>query len=240
MAGDTIQNERDWRGFWDTIGERASRDDFLRQVGRTVGGEPLSEEQTPLLVAAILRALEPAASDVLLDLCCGNGLVTIELAPLFGSVVGADYSLELIETARERFAAPNITYLHRPAAEVGPGDFAAGRPTKVCMNAALQHFGKADFETLLAALNRLRDGRMDLYFTDVPDAAQLFAFYNTPERRAEYERRRAEGTEAIGTWWDRTDVVQALGQTGFDAVVVELDPDRYASHYRFDLLARSR
>ena len=240
MARDTIQNERDWRAYWDTIGERASRDDYLRQVGRTVGGEPLSEEQTPLLVAAILRALEPAASDVLLDLCCGNGLVTIELAPLFGWVVGADYSLELIETARERFAAPNITYLHRPAAEVGPGDFPAGRPTKVCMNSALQLFNKPDFEALLAALNQLREGPMDLFFTDVPDADRLFAFYNTPERRAEYERRRAEGTEAIGTWWEQTDVMQVLDRAGYDAVVVELAPDRYASHYRFDLLARSR
>ena len=240
MAGDTIQNDRDWRAFWDTIGERASRDDYLRQVGRTVGGEPLTADQTPLLVEAIGRALQPAASDVLLDLCCGNGLVTIELAPMFKWVVAADYSLELIETARDRFAAPNITYLHRSAAQVDPGDFTVGRPAKVCMNSALQLFNKPDLEALLAALDKLRDGPMDLFFTDVPDADRLFAFYNTPERRAEYERRRAEGTEAIGTWWGQADVMQVLDRAGYDAVVVELAPDRYASHYRFDLLAHAR
>ena len=239
MAGETIEDHRDWRGFWESIGERTSRDDHFGQVGRTVGGKPVSSEQTPLLVEAIRQALELEPSDVLLDLCCGNGLITVALAPLCRWIVAADFSLELIDTARERFSAANIVYLHRAVEELEAGDFTHGAPTKVCMNGALQHFTEAGLNEVLTTIGRLRNDRLVLSFTDVPDADRLSAFYDSPERRAAYERRRAEGSDAMGTWWSREHLAAIMEAAGYEVSFPPHDPRRFTSHYRFDLCARA-
>jgi hypothetical protein len=78
-----------------------------------------------------------------------------------------------------------------------------------------------------------------LFFTDIPDAGRLRAFYDTPERWAEFERRRAEGTEALGMWWDREHLTRIFEAHGY-AVALSMDPQRFTAHYRFDLLATPR
>ena len=56
----------------------------------------------------------------------------------------------------------------------------------------------------------------------------------------EFERRRATGTEAIGTWWERDHVVGLIEAAGYAAEIIDPDLDRFTAHYRFDLLARLR
>ena len=75
----------------------------------------MPQEQIELLVRVVAQRLDLNGDDVLLDLCCGNGHVTARLSALCRAVVGADYSLELIQVARESQAKPNVAYLHRSA-----------------------------------------------------------------------------------------------------------------------------
>src|SRR5262245_10350175 len=51
-------------------------DDYWGQVKRTVGGQPVSQEQIDLIVAAVKRGLQLGPEDTLLDICCGNGALT--------------------------------------------------------------------------------------------------------------------------------------------------------------------
>jgi len=234
---DTIETNRDWLSHWANVGERIGRDELFRQVERTIGGKPEPEDQIDLVVAAITQRLSLNGEDILLDLCCGNGLITGRLAPACRGVVGADYSLELIEVARGRSAQANTIYLHRAANELQPGDFPMGPPTKVCMNAGLQYFTEAMTERLLGALRDLGN-ELTLYITDVPDAGKLGAFYNTAERKAEFERRRSAGTEAVGTWWDRDHITRLFETGGYAVTIVDPGPTRLTAHYRFDILAQ--
>jgi SAM-dependent methyltransferase len=233
----TIETNRDWRVHWASVGERAGRDELFRQVERTIGGKPEPPDQVGLLVEAIMQRLDLCNDDTLLDLCCGNGLITARLAPLCRAALGIDYSLELIEVALERHAMPNTVYLHRAAAEIHSADFLKGPPNKACMNAGLQYFTEAMVERLLATLRALAKCKLSLYFTDVPDAAKLNAFYNTPGRQVEFERRRAAGTEAIGTWWDRDHLRSLFAAAGYAVSIVEPESRRRTAHYRFDVLA---
>jgi SAM-dependent methyltransferase len=198
---------------------------------------PVPQEQIELLVRVVAQRLDLNGDDVLLDLCCGNGHVTARLSALCRAVVGADYSLELIQVARESHAKPNVAYLHRSAEDLRPTDFPSGAPTKIGMNQGLQHFTLAMAERLLRSLRKLARHDLALYFTDVPDAAKLHAFYNTPERWAEFEQRRAAGTEAIGTWWAREHVASLFEAAGYAVSIIDVEPERYTAHYRFDVLA---
>lgn len=233
----TIETNRDWRAHWTSVGQRTGKDELFRQVERTVGGMPVPPEQIELVIGAIKRRLNLCGDDVLLDLCCGNGLITALLSPQCQAVVGTDYSCELIQVARERSALPNTVYLHRAADDLRPTDFLMGAPTKVCMNAGLQYFTERMVGRLLHSLRGLVQQGLALYFTDVPDAGTIEAFYNTPERWAEFERRRAAGTEAIGTWWDRDHLRSIMEKAGYSVSIIDPEPDRFTAHYRFDVLA---
>jgi SAM-dependent methyltransferase len=233
----TLETNRDWQGHWTSVGKRTGRDELFRQVERTIGGKPEPADQVDILVRAIAQHLQLNVGDVLLDLCCGNGLITARLAALCQAVIGVDYSLELIETARERHAAANTIYLHRMADDLKDTDFLKGSPSKVCMNAGLQYFTEPMTKRLLLSLRALEQPNLAFYITDIPDAGKIDAFYNTPERRAEFEHRRLAGTEAVGTWWDRNHLIGLAAAAGFSAKIIEQDSRRATAHYRFDVLA---
>ena len=103
----TFEGRRDWLNHWNGVAKRAGPEEFLRQVERTVGGKPTNDLQIALDVRATCQALELNASDCLLDLCCGNGLVTFRLASVCQSVYAVDFSSDLIMV--ERVTTPLLT-----------------------------------------------------------------------------------------------------------------------------------
>ncbi len=233
----TIESNRDWRLFWNDELIADWDDNLYRQVGRTVGGTPTPPKQVELAVNAVTRGLSIDKDDMLLDLCCGNGLVTVRLASFCRAVVGVDYSTALIEVANARSASPSVTYLVRPADELTPSDFHPDLPTKICLNCALQHFTSDETTRLLRALRQLSSHPIPFYLTDVPDVEKLREFYNTPERWSEFEHRRAMGIEAIGTWWSRRHLVSLFEREGYRARIVDIEAERHTAHYRFDVFA---
>ena len=232
---ETVETNRDWQAFWTSVGQRTTREDLLQQVERTSRGKPVPPDQIDLVVRDIASALDLGPDDLLLDLCCGNGLITFRLSSLCRAVVGADYSLELIETARERHARPNTVYLHRAADALLPSDLPADLPTKVCVNAGLQYFTAAMAQRLLQSLRLLRH-EFVIYLTDVPDAGKLDTYYDGRQRWEEFERKRAAGTEPIGTWWDRDHLHSLFTAAGYSCVIIDPAPDRLMADYRFDIL----
>src|SRR5262245_51565942 len=99
--GGTIESHRDWQSYWRL---RPFDGDALAQVGRTINGRPVSNDQVELIVNAVLEGLSLHQNDHLLDLCCGNGLITKELSKLCEWVTGVDYSHELIRTAKAHYS----------------------------------------------------------------------------------------------------------------------------------------
>lgn len=233
----TIETTRDWRVYWARAVQNVGAADLFRQVGRTVTGQPEPEQQIGILVRAIAERLKLNKNDVLLDLCCGNGLVTFRLSAMCRTIVGVDYSNDLVEIAKNTNPAANIAYIRRYVEDLLPFDLPPMGITKICMNAGLQYFTVPTLNRLLFSLRRLVHADVDLLFTAVPDASRLERFYNTPERRAEYQRRSAVGNEAIGTWWDRDHLVSIFEQAGYEASAIDEDPALLAAHYRFDVLA---
>jgi SAM-dependent methyltransferase len=199
--------------------------------------KPVPPDQIDVLVRDVAGALDLGRDDLLLDLCCGNGLITFRLSRLCRTVVGADYSPDLIEIARERHSRPNTVYLHRAADALRPSDLPMGLPTKVCVNSGLQYFTVAMAESLLRSLRLLQD-ELTIYLTDVPDSGKLGVYYSGQQRWEEFERRRAEGTEAIGSWWDRDHLHSLFTAAGYSCTMLDPASDRSMAHYRFDVLGR--
>jgi ubiquinone/menaquinone biosynthesis C-methylase UbiE len=109
-----------------------------------------SDPRDPVL-SALLDLLGPPQDRRVLDLACGHGRVTRELARLGATVTGVDLSAALLDKARaQEDAEPlHIRYVHADAAAV-PDVADASVDAVVC------NFGLADVDDLDGALPTTR------------------------------------------------------------------------------------
>jgi len=238
MSPRIVEHPRDWQSHWSARLQVCGETEFMRQVERTYGGESADEEQLNLVLEAVIDGLTLSERDILLDVCCGNGLVTRRLSAICRRVVGVDYSAGLIEIAKRHHSAGNVAYLCGPADRIASEPWEGEAPTKTLMCDSLQHFDESGLRDFLLTMERLTGGNSPILFTGVPDASKMSAFYNTEERRADYERRKQNGTEAIGTWYGRELLIEVLGEFGYEPEFRKQDSRRFTAHYRFDVVAR--
>jgi SAM-dependent methyltransferase len=232
---------REWRSYWrgKTKLDSADLDTSLSQVGKTTLGKPVAPEQVQLIVDRIRDALMLTPSDRVVDLGCGNGLLTVRVANLVKAVQGFDISPSLIASAQEFHGAGNCSYLVSDI--VGEAWVPQLPPDvrKFYTYEVLQHLSTGEFTSLLTTLRRSRPEGFLLLAASVPDRSRLRAFYDTPERYALYERNVALGEEQIGHWWGRDELQEACSSLKLTCRFMEQDRKLYTAHYRFDVLISS-
>lgn len=230
-----------WLKFWGTYRsiEAKCDDDLFFQVGKTVDKKRISSEAFSLAVERIREKLYLQIDDVLLDLCCGNGLLTYELHTFVKQINGLDFTCHLIDAAKELKSAPNISYFR--ANTLDPFhkfiQLSNGRPNKFLMNDALAYFQENDLITLIKNINTISGGDFIFFATGVPNILLKNKFYNTPQRRAEYQSMLDSGDEnnkGLGKWWNPETVLAIAANIGVNCFI-ENQP-LPLSNYRMDIL----
>jgi len=221
--------------YWNTFPGQIDESDFLRQVGRTVNGKPISRSSINLIVKDILFKLDIKITDCLLDLCCGNGLITAQLASHCNHITGVDFSAQLIRIANRHFVRENIIYETADVREL-PDKLRRFPFTKILMNACIQHFEVNETRLVFESLQNSASSGAPILLTSIPDKLRLWDFYNTPERRAEYHLRIKDNTEAIGTWWTQQEFSALATSFGYTTQFFQQSSDLDTAHYRFDVL----
>jgi SAM-dependent methyltransferase len=110
------------------------------------------DRQTGPLGAAAIRALAPGREERILDIGCGCGASSWELAALVGAggaVVGVDLSRPMLEVARGRESGG-------PAPDFREGDVQAGDLSERAFDAAFSRFGVMFFSDPVAAFGNIR------------------------------------------------------------------------------------
>ena len=210
--------------YYDWRAATFDRTDFLSQVGHTEGGLPIGEDKYRAILEGICRLLELTPGDNLLDLCCGNGVITHDLSPLVHSVTGVDFSPALIEIATQHNGGNNIRYKVGDALDIAEIVDANGGPfTKILMYGALQHFRQSDLERLLDGILGVASEHCTILFGHVLDAGRKWDFYGTPRRRVAHFVRRLSGRDWMGTWWDRKRIAEVAGSRGLKCSIHEID-----------------
>lgn len=223
-----------WKDHYDRISLEHG-DELLKQVGKTVNGERVADDQIKLIIESVTSALEINENDILIDLCCGNGVLTRKIAPRALNVVGIDFSKGLIDEANKHSRLDNITYLQHDVLSL-PGQFFSGK-RKVLMYEAMQHFTQDDFHALLQALTGLDSGSIVL-FGSVPDKARLRNYYDTDEKYSFFQQRESEGRPHMGKWWMTNEIEIIAARSRFQTQFLPQPSTLYTSHYRFNLLLK--
>jgi SAM-dependent methyltransferase len=231
-----------WKAFWDNYRNQEARtdDDLFIQVGRTVQGRPISHEEFSLGVRHVVEMLALEQTDVVFEYCCGNGLVSRELARHAGFVIASDFADHLVAAARQWSRRPNVTYHLWNALEPLDDIIDERRPNKFLMAYALAHFTPDDLERIVRnAIAVRRDGPFTFLLTGIPDDSRMFSFYDTAERRLRFAENQAKGSvtnDGMGRWWKAAEIVALAERLGLHA---DVRPEPAGlTHYRMDALLR--
>ena len=227
---------RNWKRFWRSYPKTVEETDFLKQVEKTVCGQPISTRQFQLIISDIRQRLELNEDDVVLDLCCGNGLITQEIAAVCREVVGVDFSRPLLDVANKYHRPENVRYECASVLDLDGTPLVSSTPfNKVLMYEAMQHFRPRELVQILSSVLPLTGERPIILLGSVPDAARKWNFYDTYRRRLVYWLRTLTSREAIGTWWDASLIRATCEQLNLRCEFCEQSGELHTAHYRFDV-----
>lgn len=221
-----------WKNHYDSISKQFDGS-LLKQVGKTVNGREIAEIQVQLIVENAANVLQLNVKDSVVDLCCGNGLITRQLAPLVEKVVGVDFTQGLIDTAKRYNAFYNIEYVNSDVLSLDSEYFLGLK--KIVMYEALQHFSEQQFGILLDELKNLAAGSL-VFFGSIPNREKLSAYYDTEKKFAFYMQCENEGRPHIGRWWLMDEIERLVSTRCFKLTFLPQEPALYTAYYRFDVL----
>lgn len=205
-------------------------------MGKTYNGKTISDQQFDTIIAEIIAKTGLKSDDIVLDSCCGNGLITSVIAAKCRSVTGVDFSRPLINIARDSFSRENIRYFCFSVLDINSGNLQLSKPfTKVYMYEALQHFREDQLPPLLEALLSVADPAAVFLFASVPDIDKLWSFYDI-QHKEEYIKRMNEGNDPLGTWWNKAYIAETCEQYGLNCSFLPQDKCLHTAYYRFDFV----
>lgn len=224
-----------WKSYWDQHVEGVSSDDPFRQVLRVQNKQPFSKELFEKISSHVVEQLDLADNHLVLDLCCGNGLLSATMAKHCDRVIGVDFSEKLIQDISLR-GASNITGI---ASDVLDIRFQPASFDRILFAAALQHFSQAQVIRLFKDLAAWLKPGGKLLITDILDHSRIWNFYNSQVREDLYFDSEMEGTPILGTWFDGSWLEKLARHAGFEQAKIMMQPNDFLyAHYRFDMFCR--
>ncbi|MCL5019790.1 MAG: class I SAM-dependent methyltransferase [Patescibacteria group bacterium] len=218
----------------------------------------------------IAEKLDLNSSDVVLDLCCGNGLITWRLAKVCKYIHGVDFSEMLIRQAEEVHKADNIAYHLEDAVKVhhlfSPATF-----SKCVVVLAFQHFEPDQAGMVLEILHKLLKPKGKLFITGILDVKKKLAHKKVALLRLlGFEKKESEKSPGsprwisvrskmryllrhaahffhpdgkdnrLGWWWEKEVFRKLCTESGFDCIILYQPKHSPHAHYRFDALLAKR
>jgi cyclopropane fatty-acyl-phospholipid synthase-like methyltransferase len=226
----------DWRTYWNESQVVKHRDPY-QQIGRTLRKKPYSEKQVTIIVDRILHLLQASPDKRLLELACGNGMLTSRIATHFDNVTAIDFSKPLIDTARKDFAQKNIEYLVGDAVNV---EGASGQYDCVLIYLAFQYLTPDQARTMFANLGRFLRKPARILLGEVADGDRVWNFYRGPRGRARYIFDQLRRKPIIGNWWTPTELLAIAHKNEMDLSVFYQNSELPNYYFRYDALLETR
>jgi len=229
----------DWKIFWQEYPKRSLNLDEFQQVGKTKHQKRINEDQFGILIDDIVNKLELSEEDFLLDLCCGNGLITKELSKKNKKVVGVDFSFPLIEHAKKYNNKANMDFVEYDIKDIENVSAKFNGVTKVLCYEALAFFNEDEFLKLIDDIRSITEGVALVYFASVLDYSKRFNFFNTFRRKLLYYKIKFTSIDfGLGYWWKMKAIEKICRKRKIELELFEQNELLHTSHFRTDILLK--
>lgn len=205
------------------------------QVGR-------SHPQDMVLIAkGIVNELKIGKNDAVLEVCCGNGLITKRIAEYCKEIHGVDFSEILIKTAKKKNNGRNIYYYLDDALNIDKL-FSANFFDKSYCYFGFQYFDYKRGKQLINALSKVTKHDGLILIGDIPDKRLRWNYYNTFRKKIGFLLNRTlrmisgKGEDSLGWWWHSNQIREICKKLNLRCEILEQDKMLPHAHYRFDAL----
>ena len=211
-------------------------DSMEQQVGRN------KETDLNLIIGDIISKLEINKDDVVLDVCCGNGIITRKVSDECKSICGVDFSVMLIDTAKQKNHAENITYYMANALDL-VNFFPDNYFDKSYLYFSFQYFKRDIGSQMIKLLSQVTKTDGKIFIGDIPDKRRYSNYYNTFGKRLRYFKNRIlrilkniEGEDSLGWWWHPKKMMKMCKKFGLECKILDQNEKLPYHRYRFDVL----
>ena len=220
-----------WINFWRDQGAKSRNLDAQSQVLRTHFKHPIDEKSWGSTLNMVRDYMEMIGGHRMLDLCSGNGLFARHFAPYCNWLLAVDISHDLLHSL-DQLSLGNVETLE---SDMRALDFPANTFDRILLYAALQYLEFSEAIKLFERIAAWLEPGGILYLGDIPDRNQLWTFFNTDERQANYFRNLRDGEAIVGTWFD-AEWLQRLGYfAGYSEVRIIPQPEFMIYHtFRYE------
>ena len=224
-----------WQQFWQ---QQSKQTQPLEQVGRKGGKVVQQEDFLKVYASYIAQKINLTSEDVLLDVCCGNGLLTHYFAPYCKQVVGVDFSEQHIQYAQSTYSGGNLSFYCGNALELHElKELETYTFTKSTLCFSFQYFESVELGLrVIEQLVQLLNSEGFIYLADIPDREKWFMYYDTPTKMLRLFKQMLLQQNDMGKFWSEEElnfIATKCNMKGFKMTQPNTFP--YA-HYRMDYL----
>lgn len=229
-SGKEVDN---WIGTWWTPKDSTPK----QMVARSLS------EDIDLMSRDIRTKLDIKEDDIVLDLCCGNGMITRRMSQYCREIHGVDYSKILLEEARRDDSCTNVHYYFGNALNIDKL-FTRSYFDKIYCYAAYQYINYDDGRKLIKLMADVTKSGGMILMGDIPDISRRWNYYNNPIRKCLFLIKRLRclisgmGQDSMGWWWDPSLIEKACIDLNLDCDILNLDEKLPHWNYRFDALVK--
>lgn len=231
-----MSNKKDdyWAKFWSEYNFDANNVDEQSQVFRTRNRVPIDQDAWEYTVELIAKHMQFKSNDILLDVCCGNGLFTQAYSDLVKSITAVDISDPLINALKSK----NIGNVEAFSDDIRNISFPESSFSKVLWYAGIQYLSESDIVNYLKELSLWMKPNGILFIGDIPDRQKLWNYFNTTDRVSLYFDGIGSQKPIIGTWLDPNWIKALCLSLGFRKVkIIQQDSKLIYSDFRYDIIA---
>ena len=221
-----------WTNYWLEHSKNIKGKKPQSQVLRTFNKQDINDDKWNLTLSHVIKYLDLRTSDIVLDLCCGNGLITREISKKCMSVTAVDISDELISEINVE-SNNNIKIIVQDIRDV---EFENNTFSKVIIYAGIQYLNYKETLLLFKAVYNWMKIDGIFFIGDIPDINRIWHFYNTKQRESIYFNSIEEEAPIVGTWYNKDFLQKLANYCSFKEVeIIEQHKDMIYSHFRFDM-----
>lgn len=226
------QHMRNWLQFWE---EKSKQQEAFEQVGR-VGGIRAQTGFLKTYAEYIAEKLDLTQEDVLLDMCCGNGLLTQYLAPFCKKIVGVDFSAGHIQYAQRHHAPKNATYYEGNALELNRLEgLNSIEFTKATLFFSFQYFESMQIgQKVVEQLKSMLPEKGVIFLADIPDKDRWLSYYNTPVKLLRLFKQYVFSENDMGKFWSIRELDTIARNCNAKGEKIPQPREFPYAHYRMD------